>query len=183
MKARGWEGEQCKQPWLSYFLPWEMDFKAALSGRPPPHSISPASWLPADSSCWETLVRVGTHWGGGWWDQHPSLCSHHLPQEPRLLGGFPEAGLTWRGREEAKTRGLASGASLGMGSRLLLEPGCGTSSAQAPRGGPGLGAGDWVLGQALSMLPQPLPSFSGCIFTSNKHHPACLVGLGADSMR
>lgn len=125
-------------------------------------------------------MGVGTHWGRGWWNQHPSLGSHHLPQERRLLGGFPEAGLTWRGRDKAKTPGLASGASLGTGSRLLLASGWGTSSAQAPRGGPGLGAGE--LGQALSMLPQLLPSFLGCIFTSNKHHPACLVGLGADSM-
>lgn len=91
-----------------------------------------------------------------WWNQHPSLGSHHLPQEPRLLGGFLEAGLTWRGRDEVKTPGLASGARLGIGSRLLSASGWGTSSAQAPRGGPGLGAGDWVLGQALSVLPQPL---------------------------
>lgn len=35
VKARGWEGEQCKRPQLSYFLPWEVDFKAALSGHPP----------------------------------------------------------------------------------------------------------------------------------------------------
>lgn len=85
----------------------------------------------------------------------PSPFVPTITGRSRGCRGLLEAALPWWGGEGAKLLGWPLGTAWGVASKLLLEPGWGTSSAQTPREGPGLGAWSPVLGPALSVLPQP----------------------------